>query len=396
MRILCVATKPPWPPRDGGRLALALTLQGLAEAGHQIFVIAAAHDDTGDGAPPADGIVMRNVVLPRRHWATAALHALRERRALSVARHHHAELEQAVSAALASFRPHVVHAEQLQALANCSAARAAGVPVVLRAQNVESDIWRQTATARWRTLPLAYEARRLRAEETRAVKTAARTLTLTANDAAALRRLVPPSDAKRIDTLPPAFPQRLVPGPKLPGEPAIALSGSAGWWPNLQATQWFLRDVLPRLRRQIPQAVVHVFGGDAFASGPQLCWHPAPAESADAFPENAIAAVPLFVGSGIRMRILEAWARGLPVVATSIAARGLDVIDGRELSIADGAEEFCAAIGALAASPDRRAAHVDAGRAYLAQRHDPQRATQALLDIYRQAMHQRQNETDPL
>jgi len=86
------------------------------------------------------------------------------------------------------------------------------------------------------------------------------------------------------------------------------------------------------------------------------------------------------------MRILEAWARGLPVVATSKAANGLDIVRGRELSIADTPDEFCAELCALAASADARSTRIDAGRAYLARRHDPVQATQALLDIYRQAI----------
>jgi len=274
----------------------------------------------------------------------------------------------------------------LQALANCSAALSADVALVLRMQNVESDLWRQTAATRTLAWPLRFEANRLQAEERSALAAATHTLAMTGNDAAALRRLRPSIAAVRIDSLPPAFPRRLPAGRRVEGDPAIVLSGSAGWWPNHQATRWFLHEVLPRLSRQLPRAVVHVFGGNAIASTQNLRWHSAPAESIDAFPEGAIAAVPLFVGSGIRIRILEAWARGLPVVATSKAASGLEVTAGRELALADTADDFCAALGTLAADRDARAMQVDAGRAYLAARHDPAQATRSLLDIYRQAI----------
>ncbi len=385
MRILCVATKSPWPPRDGGRLALALTLQGLAEDGHEIRLVAPVHGDDSTQADPAGRIRLHSVALPRLPWPIAATRALVTRRALSIVRHHRTELENAVDDALADFRPDIVHAEQLQALANCSAALRRGTPLVLRTQNVESHIWQQVGAASLRHLPLIFEARRLRAEESRAVAAATRTLTLTENDAAALREIARPAGAK-ISALAPPFPSRLAPGATLPGEPAIALSGSAGWWPNTQATQWFLRHVLPLVSRQLPRAVVHVFGGDAPVSAPNVRQHPAPADSADAFPDGAIAAVPLFVGSGIRMRILEAWARGLPVVATSVAARGLEVTAGCELAIADTPEAFCAAIHMLAENPDMRATMIEAGHRYLMQRHDPARLTQALVRVYRHAI----------
>jgi len=365
---------------------LALTLQGLAEAGHEIHLIAPASNAKVANANRLDSISVEEIVVPRTPWPVAAARALQRRRSLSVTRHHHAEVERAVGAALIRFRPDIVHAEQLHALANCSAALSTGVPVVLRMQNVESDLWRQTAAARTLAWPLGFEANRLQAEEHRALAAATHTLTLTEADAAMLRQLHPSIAAAKTSTLPPAFPQRLPAGPRFEGDPAIVLSGSAGWWPNHQATRWFLREVLPRLSRQLPRAVVHMFGGDAIASRPNLRWHPGPVESVDAFPEDAIAAVPLFVGSGIRMRILEAWARGLPVVATSKAASGLDVTAGRELALADTADDFCAALCTLAVDRDARAMQVDAGRTYLAARHDPAQATRALLDVYRQAI----------
>lgn len=387
MRILCVATKPPWPPRDGGRLALALTLQGLADDGHEILLIAPSYAGDSAQADPARRIRIETLALPRLSWPLAAARALVRGRALSIVRHHRAELTQAVDRALAEFRPDVVHAEQLQAFANCAAAARHGVPIVLRTQNVESQLWQQVGTARRGHLPLMLEARRLRIEESRAVAAAAHTLTLTEDDAAALRDIVPASASAKISALAPPFPSHLPAGAGVPceGEPAIALSGSAGWWPNAEAMRWFLREVLPRLARQLPRAVVHVFGGDASASGPQLRWHPAPLDSADAFPAGAIAAVPLFVGSGIRMRILEAWARGLPVIATPVAARGLEVRSRRELLIADTPDAFCAALRSAAEDSGLRAAMIDAGRRYLAGRHDAARLTQALLGVYREA-----------
>ena len=388
MRILCVATKLPWPPRDGGRLALALTLQGLADDGHEIHLVAPVYDDETVPAEPIDRIRIETVALPRLPWTTAAVRAVFRRRALSVVRHHRAELEQAVDQAIIRFRPDVVHAEQLQALANCSPALRRGIPVVLRTQNVESHIWQQVGAASLRHLPLTFEARRLRVEESRALAATTHTLTLTENDAAALRDIGAQSTSAKISALAPPFPPHLPPGKRLEGEPAIALSGSAGWWPNTQATQWFLHEVLPLISRQLPHAVVHVFGGEASVSAQNIRWHSAPADSAEAFPDGAIAAVPLFVGSGIRMRILEACARGLPVVATSIAARGLEVAAGRELAIADTPEAFCAAIRLLAENESLRAAMIDAGRRYLTERHGSVQLTQALLRVYQHAIAQ--------
>jgi glycosyltransferase involved in cell wall biosynthesis len=74
----------------------------------------------------------------------------------------------------------------------------------------------------------------------------------------------------------------------------------------------------------------------------------------DAIPELArsrIAVVPLRTGSGTRLKILEAWAAGLPVVSTSIGAEGLPAKDGEHLLLADSAAEFVDAVTRLLTCP---------------------------------------------
>nr|WP_305119190.1 glycosyltransferase [Tahibacter harae] len=247
-------------------------------------------------------------------------------------------------------------------------------------QNVESSLWQQVADARTAAWPLRLEARRLRRDEIRALRTATRTLALTARDAAALGAAAAPHCAHAVA---PAFPVKLPAGTAPQAGPLVCVAGSGGWWPNRQALDWLLAGVAPRLAAAgLP---LHVFGGDPRPL-PGVRWHAAPADAVDAFPAGAIAAVPLLIGSGLRMRLLEAWARGLPAVASRVAAAGLDVVHGRELLIADTAADFAAALLRLAAEPQLAASLVEAGRAYLRRHHDPERCTQALLREYALAL----------
>lgn len=186
----------------------------------------------------------------------------------------------------------------------------------------------------------------------------------------------------------PPFPALLDAGPSQPGAPALALAGSAGWWPNRDGARWCLDTVAPLLRETLPDARLHVFGGE-YPDAPGITWHAAPDDARTAFPAGAIALVPLHIGSGIRMRILEAWARGLPVIATSAAAAGLAVTSGRELLIADTPHATVDAIATLARDPSARAALVAAGRDHLARHHDAQALTAALVAVYRAAIAQR-------
>lgn len=377
MRILIVATKPPWPPRDGGRLVLATTVDGLVAAGHDVALVAPADVDERPDAPPL--ALVERVRVARRGWLSSAFGAFSSGRALTVERHAHDAVSAAVAAAIARFKPDVVHAEQLQAIANAGPALARRVPLLLRMQNVESSLWHQTAQARrlWRWL--AFEARRLRRDET-AASASAHVVTLTRRDAAALREI----GGRDVVAVPPAFPAELPAGARVAGAPAVAVAGSAGWWPNRQGTRWLLDEVMPLFARTCPGGRVHVYGGERVARA-GVDWHAAPDDARDAFPAGAIAAVPLLIGSGIRMRILEAWARGLPVVATSVAAAGLDVASGRELIVADTPAAFAQAIADLAADATLATRLADAGRAYLARHHDPAAQTRALVAQYASA-----------
>jgi polysaccharide biosynthesis protein PslH len=391
MRILVVATKSPWPPCDGGRLALWLTLKSLAEAGHELALVAPVDnaieaEDQGTRDMLGSIATAHLLVAPRRSWLAAGVAAVTQRLALTLARHRLAGVEAKVVELLQAWRPDVVHVEQLQALANVrDAARVAGVPVVLRMQNVESSLWHQVARARLRSWPLRWEAMRLQRDETRALHQATRVLTLTERDADQLRSRVDAGHAARINSLGPPFPMTLEAAAAVNGAPAVVLAGSSGWWPNREGTEWFLAKVAPLLARANPETRIHVYGGTC-ATSLQVIGHAAPKDSMTAFPQQAIAAIPLHIGSGIRMRILEAWARGLPVVASTTAAAGLEVVSGRELLIADSPEDFSAAIRRIAADADLHRSLVAAGRDYLRQRHDSAQLAAALVAEYRSAV----------
>jgi len=382
VRILVVATKLPWPAIDGGRLVLWHTVRGLLDAGHEVQLIAPAARDEAAGAD--DRLRTIAVVVAPRSPVRLAIESLRRSLPLTVVRHQHDSVREAVARTLRDFAPDIVHAEQLQAHANCDAAHAQGVPVVLRMQNVESDLWAQSAASGLHLRAFAFEAARVRRAETAAMQRSAATVTLTAADAERLRALLPAGGTQCVHPVAPAFAQRLEPGPAVRGTPALVIAGSGGWRPNARGARWFVREVWPALRARVPGVWLHLFGGAAL-SGDGIDWHTAPTDSATAFPAGAIAVVPLAVASGIRMRILEAWARGLPVVATTAAARGLAVRDGDELIIADDAAGFASAIARLADDAALRQHLVQRGRDYLRDHHDATQATAALLAVYRGA-----------
>lgn len=425
MKVLWVATKPPWPPVDGGRLVTLTTLEALRDRGVEVELVApcdaadVASDRAGDrggfAESPSAPCRVHLVPVARSSLPAAALASLRDRVPLTIARHAHDAVRARVAEILGGGSFDVVHAEQLHALAACAPARVHRVPVVLRCQNVESDLWRDAGRTRPALRALAaIEAVRLARYEGGALREVATAVALTAPDAARLASLA--GAGITVNHIAAPFPAELPAGAPLhvgddgesppragggsaglllpgsdraSGAPSercdVVVPASAGWGPNDDGHAWLRDELWPRVRTALPHARLHVFGaptGSDPARG--IVNHRVPADSRDAFPAGAIVVVPLRYATGVRMRILEAWARGLPVIATPAAARGLDVSAGRELLLASNGDELIAALRRLD-DPATRAALVAAGREVLRRDHDPARVAERLESIYRAA-----------
>jgi hypothetical protein len=381
VNVLFVATRSPWPSIDGGRVLMAQTIAGLRARGHRVTLVAPAPDVAAPLPAGGDDLQVRFVPVRRRGWIESFVRARFSLRPTAIERHRHPEVAREVMCCLRD--ADVVHVQQLHALANVEGLAGRGVPIVLRAENVEADLWRQIgvravgrAAGRWSS---GVFGRWERDALERVTSTAA----VSDRDATAFRRLAP---LAAVDVVRIPMPAALPAGPRLAGEPAVVLMASA-WRPNRDGASWFLRRAWPAIAAALPAARLHVFGLPVGAARrPGVVAHQRPEASIEAFPDGAIAVVPLRIASGANVRILEAWARGLPVVATPIAAGGVDPGDGVAVSVASTAAEFTAAIRRLT-EPAARQRAVAAGRAALAAHHDPGAMAAGLERVYQAAIH---------
>ncbi len=393
MRILWLGTKLPWPPADGGRLLSFDTIRLLSRSHRVTLVVpdsvpareAERRRAAGELAPFCD---LHVVPVPERPRLASLARSIAGIRPFTIDRHRHAAVDAHVERLLRNEEYDLVHAEQLHSLPPPSS-RCWERPVVLREQNVECDLW--YGASRFGRGPLAWgigvEARRLERWEAAAVRRSALTVALTEEDR---RRLLGLSGAggEKVVSVPVPFAATAEAGPEpLPGRPAVVLIGSAGWRPNSDGTRWFVESVWPEVARLTPGAVLHLFG-DAGSAVPSavLRLRPAPADVRMALAAGAVCAVPLRFASGVRMRILDAWSRGIPVVATSVAAAGLEAVDGTHLLLADDAEAFARAFRRLEDDPTLGGALAENARALLRLRHEPERAVSGLEAAYAQVV----------
>lgn len=155
----------------------------------------------------------------------------------------------------------------------------------------------------------------------------------------------------------------------------ILFVGTLDYFPNEDAVTQFVRNVLPRIRVADPRMHLRIVGvgeSDAVAAvsnaaGVQLVG--AVPELGSEYAAAAMAVVPLRAGSGTRIKILEAFAHGVPVVSTPLGAAGLAVTDGVELLLAEAPEDFAAACLRLGRDRSLRDRLVRAAGAWVREHH---------------------------
>jgi len=159
--------------------------------------------------------------------------------------------------------------------------------------------------------------------------------------------------------------------PRARSDDAIVFSGNMEYHPNRTAVHFFRREIWPRLRERWPKLVWRLVGKNPAAISRIVAGDPSievVGPVADAVCELArsrVAVVPLLTGSGTRLKILEAWAAGLPVVSTTLGAEGLPVRNGETVLIADDPGSFAAEVTRLLACSELRQKVGSAGRLLL-------------------------------
>jgi polysaccharide biosynthesis protein PslH len=134
----------------------------------------------------------------------------------------------------------------------------------------------------------------------------------------------------------------------------LVFTGSMDWLPNEDGVFYFVEEILPRIRCDIPETTVWIVGRrpslrlETLAAKSQGLRVTGWVEDIRPYVRDAsVYIVPLRVGSGTRLKIFEAMAMGKAVVSTSIGAEGLPVQDGKNIILADEPEEFARAVVTL-------------------------------------------------
>jgi polysaccharide biosynthesis protein PslH len=245
-----------------------------------------------------------------------------------------------------------------------------GVPVCLDAHNVEYLIIRQLreSSPPLRRLAYAVEERRLRRREEEAWRDSSRCFTVSD---AERDRIAACTDSGRVVTVPNgvdlerfafAFAPR-------PGGKKVLFLGGMDYAPNLDAATYFLGGIFPALHASVPDATAEVVGRELgripteLAAQPGVTLHEKVPDVLPFFRSADLLAVPLRMGAGTRIKILEAMGAGLPVVSTAKGCEGIAAArHGEHLLVADTPADFTAAAARLLSDQSLRESIAASGR----------------------------------
>lgn len=153
-------------------------------------------------------------------------------------------------------------------------------------------------------------------------------------------------------------------------DPTLLLLGTMHYFPNIDAVRWFFKAMYEPLLAAVPNLKVLIVGhqppSDIVALGqrPGITVTGSVPDIRPYLARSWVQAVPLRLGGGTRLKIVESMAAGLPVISTSVGAQGLDVRSGAQMSLADAPEEFVRKLAAMLSDRDGRERMARAARTF--------------------------------
>ena len=376
-RVTFLCQRVPWPPDRGDRITTWHYLQHLLASGAEVTLGCFQEEERDADAVAFLRERCAEVVAPRIHRGKlrqlTSLRGLLSGEPLTVPFFRHSSLAAAVTRWCATPPELVfVYSSSMAQYALRCAAKAR----VMHFAELDSDKWRQYAERHRLPMSLVYrrEWRTLRAFEQRVAHDALTSVFCTPLEQRIFEREIPgaPSIVMRngVDLTHHApAPDRAEPG-------HLVFVGVMDYYPNVDGCRWFADEILPAVRRAVPEARFTIVGSkptpEVLALGERdgievTGFVDDPREY---LARAAVSVAPLRVARGIQNKVLEALAMGLPTVGTTSATQGVEGSPGHDFLVADEAADFADQVIALLQDPERARALGRAGRDFVERTYD--------------------------
>lgn len=399
MHILFLTQIVPYPPNAGPRIKTWNVLRYLADRGHRISLATFVRSEEREYLPMLETVCAAVYPVPLQRSRIADLgywlKSLSTGTPFLIERDNQAGMRAVVQQIVAAGDVDLIEADQLTMAQFALQARgkAAQPPVLFDSHNATFKIIERSLAGSHTLLrlPLALESGRLKRYEDELVRRCDHTLTVTELDRQVfLANSALSADDPRVSAIPIAVDTRQLPPVTLdPAAMNIVTLGTLTYPPNADGIRWFLREVFPLIHRQQPQTTLTIIGKKPPADFYTLAEPYGIAVTITGYVPDltayleraAVMVVPVLAGSGMRVRILEAFSRGVPVVTTTIGLEGIHA-GSAEVCVEDEPQPFANAVLTLIADPDLRIRMAQHARQLAETKYDWQVVLRAMDAVY--------------
>ncbi|MGM0648504.1 MAG: glycosyltransferase family 4 protein [Bacteroidota bacterium] len=394
MKILQLCNKSPWPPKEGGSIAMNAMTETMLKLGHEVKILAmntnkytVEPDELPQDYRKKTHIEFANINLSI-HPLEALIH-LFNRESFIVKRFDNQNFRKLLRHTLENEHFDIVQLETLYLTPYASDIRAfSRAKIVLRSHNIEHQIWKRYASNIRNPLKQLYVkklSKELETYEKEHLQDYDGVLTISDVDKSFY---IKERDSLIIDSHPFSIDTSIESAQsKSRSHHQLFHLGSMDWKPNQEGIAWFLKDVWPEIQSILPFLKFHLAGRNISSGHYQLN---IPGLVIDGEVDNAydymqskrIMIVPLFSGSGIRIKIIEGMLNGNLIITTSIGAEGIHAKHQEHILIANTKDEFVKHIKWAAENPDQCLKITQKARKHIREKYDLTKNAHHLNSFY--------------
>lgn len=360
MKILQVTNKVPYPVKDGGAIATMNLTRGFALLGHDVTVLSMNtvkhHIDISE-IPESikDWAEFRLVDVPAKvAFIPAVLNFIFSAKPYNAIRFISKKFAGKLAALLKEKEFDIIQLEGLYVCPYIPLIRKySNAKIVYRAHNIEHEIWERTSrlSGGFVSSYLKNLSKRIKRFEKGVLNKYDILVPITERDGRILTDL---GNTKPMHVSPTGIDTTaLIPHSKNLEHPSLFHLGSLEWSPNQEGLIWFIDKCWPLIHKKFPELKFYVAGRNAPEwlikkfDAPNIVFNGEVPDAYEFMNSKSIMVVPLFSGSGMRIKIIEGMALGKPIVSTSIGTEGISTKSGKNIIIANNEEEFLRSITQL-------------------------------------------------
>jgi polysaccharide biosynthesis protein PslH len=398
MKILQIANKFPYPAKDGGSIATLSLSRSFAALGHEVTILAvntSKHYTDPASVPPELTDAIRFIGV-RVNTDIKVLRLIRNFLFSSLP--YNAErfiskgFDDTLKKLLTDEKFDIIQLEGLYLAPYLGTIRAySKARVVMRAHNIEHEIWERTVTRTEgiKKLYISHLARRIRRMEFRFLNSYDAILPITSRDGEMLRKF-----GCRLPLH--VVPMGINAGELLPDHsklefPSLFHIGALDWMPNQEGLLWFFENVWEKIVAKYPDLIFYLAGRNApqhfkALPYPNVVYMGEVDDAYDFIRSKAVMIVPLLSGSGMRIKIIEGMALGKAIVTTSIGTEGIATKHGNNIFITDDPDDFARDVCALIRDRNFCLKIGENARNFVVENYDNTAITNSLAEFYQKLL----------